>query len=58
MRETGTINHGISDVLSTTIEPVDPNSLPEGAEVVTAILREAEATTTNPFAPPRMAAVR
>jgi len=49
---------GISDVLSTTIEPVDPNSLPEGAEVVTAILREAEATTTNPFAPPRMAGGR
>jgi hypothetical protein len=45
---------GISDLLSTTIEPVDPNSLPEGAEVVTAILREAEAATTNPFAPPRI----
>ncbi len=48
------VKAGISDLLSTTIEPVDPNSLPEGAEVVTAILREAEAATTNPFAPPRI----
>lgn len=49
---------GISDLLSTTIEPVEPNSLPEGTEVVTAILREAEAATTNPFAPPRMGGAR
>jgi HlyD family secretion protein len=49
---------GISDLLSTTIEPVDANSLPEGAEVVTAILRDAEAATTNPFAPPRIGAGR
>jgi HlyD family secretion protein len=48
------VKPSISDLLATTIEPVDPNSLPEGAEVVTAILREAEAATTNPFAPPRM----
>src|SRR5258706_597371 len=45
---------GISDLLSTAIEPVDAQSLPEGAEVVTAILRDAEAATTNPFAPPRI----
>jgi HlyD family secretion protein len=45
------VKPGISDLLSTTIEPVDANSLQEGTEIVTAILREAEAATTNPFAP-------
>ena len=48
------VKPGISDLLSTTIELVEPNSLEEGSEVVTAILREAEAATTNPFAPPRV----
>ena len=48
------VHAGISDQLSTTIEPVDAQSLPEGADVVTAILRDAEAATTNPFAPPRI----
>jgi hypothetical protein len=49
---------GISDLLSTTIEEIEPGSLPEGTEVLTAILRDAEAATTNPFAPPRMAGGR
>jgi hypothetical protein len=48
------IKVGISDLLSTTIEPLEPGSLTEGTEVVTAILRETEAATTNPFAPPRI----
>ena len=52
------VKPGISDLFSTTIELVDPNSLAEGAEVVTAILRDAEPTTNNPFAPPRMAGGR
>jgi HlyD family secretion protein len=48
------VRAGISDLLSTTIEELEPGSLPEGTEVVTAILRDAEAATTNPFAPPRI----
>lgn len=49
---------GISDLLSTTVEPLEAGSLTEDMEVVTAILREAEAATTNPFAPPRIGAGR
>jgi HlyD family secretion protein len=48
------VRAGISDLLSTTIEELEPGSLPEGTEVVTAVLRDAEAATTNPFAPPRI----
>jgi hypothetical protein len=45
---------GISDGISTVVVPVEAGSLEEGTEVVTAILREEEPATTNPFAPPRM----
>lgn len=48
------VRSSFSDAFSTVIEPLDPGSLKEGDEVVTAIVREAEAATTNPFAPPRM----
>jgi HlyD family secretion protein len=45
---------GISDGVRTVVEPTDAAALPEGADVVTAVLREEEPATTNPFAPPRM----
>jgi HlyD family secretion protein len=44
---------GISDGVHTVVEPADPAALPEGAEVVTAVMRDEEPATTNPFAPPR-----
>jgi HlyD family secretion protein len=52
------VRPGISDGIVTVVEPMDPSTLEEGAEVVTAILREEEPATTNPFAPPRMGAPR
>lgn len=45
---------GISDGISTVVVPVEVGSLEDGTELVTAILREEEPATTNPFAPPRM----
>src|SRR5262249_53330789 len=45
---------GISDGIFTVVTPIEAGSLDEGAEVVTAILRDEEPATTNPFAPPRM----
>ena len=45
---------GISDGILTVVEPLDGAPLEEGTEVVTAILKDSEPTTTNPFAPPRM----
>jgi len=45
---------GITDGVKTVVEPADPAALPEGAEIVTAVMRDEEPTTTNPFAPPRM----
>jgi HlyD family secretion protein len=48
-----TVRAGLSDGTVTVVEPVEPGSLDEGTEVVTAILREEEPATTNPFAPPR-----
>ena len=44
---------GITDGTWTVVEPVEPGSLEPGAEVVTAILKDEEPATTNPFAPPR-----
>ncbi len=41
----------VSDGALTAVEPEDPAQLPEGTEVVTAILREDEDSGTNPFAP-------
>jgi HlyD family secretion protein len=52
------VTPGISDGMKTVVEVPNPSALPEGAEVVTAILKEAEATTTNPFAPPRIGGPR
>lgn len=48
------VKAGISDSVFTVVEPEDPSALTEGTEVVTAILKQDEPTTTNPFAPPRM----
>ncbi len=45
------VNVGISDGVSTEVEPVEPGSLDAGIEVVTAVMKEQEAATTNPFAP-------
>jgi HlyD family secretion protein len=45
---------GISDGITTVVEPLDGATLEEGMEVVTAILKDSEPATTNPFAPPRM----
>lgn len=45
---------GISDGAFTVVTPAEGATLEEGLEVVTAILREDEPATTNPFAPPRM----
>jgi hypothetical protein len=43
---------GISDGAYTAVEVRDPEALPEGTEVVTAVQRDAEpAAVTNPFAP-------
>jgi HlyD family secretion protein len=47
---------GITDGVKTVVEPADPAALPEGADVVTAVMRDEEPATTNPFAPPRMGA--
>ncbi|NTU59917.1 MAG: hypothetical protein HGA98_02535 [Deltaproteobacteria bacterium] len=49
---------GISDGIKTVVTLVKPDSLPEGTEVVTAIMKEAEAATKNPFAPPRLGGPR
>jgi len=48
------VRPGISDGAWTAVEPAEAGALKEGTEVVTAVVKEAEATTTNPFAPPRM----
>jgi len=48
------VKPGISDGTNTAVEPADPEALQEGTEVVTALLKAAEAATTNPFAPPRI----
>jgi HlyD family secretion protein len=45
---------GTSDGINTVVEPIEPATIADGADVVTAILREEEAATTNPFAPPGM----
>ena len=45
------VKPGISDGIYTAVEPVEPGALEEGAEVVTAIVRESAPATTNPFAP-------
>jgi len=52
------VKPGISDNVLTVIEPVDPSSLAEGAEVVAAVLQADQPTSTNPFAPPAIAAPR
>jgi HlyD family secretion protein len=49
---------GITDGVRTVVEPLDPSELADGAEVVTAVLREEDTGTTNPFAPPRMTGSR
>jgi HlyD family secretion protein len=49
---------GISDGVRTVVEPLDPAALPEGAEVVTAVMRDEAPAATNPFAPPRMTGTR
>jgi HlyD family secretion protein len=49
---------GISDGILTVVEPLDGAPIEEGTEVVTAVLRDSEPTTTNPFAPPRMSGGR
>ena len=48
------VEPGISDGVYTVVVPAEGAVLEEGSEVVTAILREEEPATTNPFAPPRM----
>jgi HlyD family secretion protein len=45
---------GISDGIRTVVEASDAAALAEGAEVVTAVMRDDGPATTNPFAPPRM----
>lgn len=45
---------GISDGARTVIDAGDDPALAEGAEVVTAVMRDEAPTATNPFAPPRM----
>jgi HlyD family secretion protein len=45
---------GISDGIRTVVEVADAAALAEGAEVVTAVMRDEGPATTNPFAPPRM----
>jgi HlyD family secretion protein len=52
------VKAGISDNILTVIEPLDPASLAEGAEVVTAVLQADQPVSTNPFAPPAMGAPR
>jgi HlyD family secretion protein len=52
------VRPGVSDGANTVVEPADPEALKEGTEVVTAVLKAAEAATTNPFAPPRMGGPR
>ncbi len=49
---------GVSDGAMTAVEPVEAGTLAEGIEVVTAIVKEEEAATTNPLAPPRMGGAR
>jgi HlyD family secretion protein len=46
-----TVRTGLSDGISTVVEPLQPSALTEGTEVVTAILKAAEPTATNPFLP-------
>jgi HlyD family secretion protein len=48
------VKTGISDGISTVVEPIEPGTLDEGTEVVTSIVRDTGPATTNPFAPPRM----
>lgn len=47
---------GISDGIRTVVEPLDVAALAEGADVVTAVLRDQGPATTNPFAPTPMGA--
>jgi HlyD family secretion protein len=47
---------GISDGIRTIVEPLDAAALPEGAEIVTAVMRDSGPATTNPFAPTGMGA--
>jgi HlyD family secretion protein len=48
------VRPGITDGIFTAVEPVDAASLAEGTEVVTAVIRAAAPTMTNPFGPPQM----
>jgi HlyD family secretion protein len=52
------VKSGVSDTISTVVEPLEAGALDESTEVVTSIVRETEPTTTNPFAPPRIGAGR
>ena len=52
------VRTGISDGIRTVVEPIDGATLPEGSDVVTAVVREEDTSTTNPFAPPRMGGPR
>jgi HlyD family secretion protein len=45
---------GLSDGIFTVVTPAEGATLEEGLEIATAVLREDEPATTNPFAPPRM----
>lgn len=45
---------GISDGALTAVEPLEAGALDVGLEVVTAIVKEEEAATTNPLSGPRM----
>jgi len=45
---------GLSDGIFTVVTPAEGATLDEGLEIATAVLREEEPATTNPFAPPRM----
>ncbi len=50
------VRTGVSDGAMTAIEPVEAGALVEGTEIVTAIVKAVEATTTSPLMPsgPRM----
>jgi HlyD family secretion protein len=50
------VRPGISDGVNTVVEPVEPDALDVGADVVTAIVPGAAAAVTNPFGPPQMGA--
>ncbi len=48
------VRTGITDGVRTVVELDDAAALAEGADVVTAVIRDEPPATTNPFAPPRM----